>query len=212
MSESDIDSDSDVRGRFIPRYREPMFDEEMQIDDRPPAYDEVPVRDEKDDGYRSKSLRDAVARLDGGLESDDEEGCGDTKKYWCFLCHIRQHPKKTKYTAFSQLRTWMRCHFENEIGPRVFCEKVQMLYNSKLRRYVDGQPHWHKRSIWDHVTVHSMDPFYMEKSRVRARKTMLDQILETQVYEVNKDTGKGRINEKGAKFALAVMKTFKTGR
>lgn len=179
-------------------------------DDDPPSYDTAQADIKYEDGFRYRPLIDAMfrdAKDLGSDDEDDEDEGGDVN--WCFLCYLRKNPKTSSFDAFSDMVTWMRKNFENEMGPRAYCEAVQAQYNDKLREHFEGDRHWHKQSIWNHVTVHTLDPFYAKKKQERAQKTIIDVILRSQVYQVHAIDGTERIDMRAARAVFQLMKHTK---
>lgn len=149
-------------------------------------------------GFVAQPLMNAIF----GDTSDDTD--------WCFLCDMKQDPKKAEASYyFTELLKWMEENYGENIAPRHYCQQAQNWYNVHLKPYVHEAKEWSLRSIWKHVTKHINSPVYTKKTYRRILKTAVDEMADNMLYEVHEDSGQRRINLKVLAQIRQTMKATK---
>lgn len=133
---------------------------------------------------------------------------------FCFLCWFGTQPGDRGRDPDMNTLELMMTQNLLLVEPGFLVAQIQDFYNRKLRDRIPRRQlrrEWHRRTIWQHITHHRMDPRFVTMSTARALNTMRMQLEESGLCMAPDDgapEGARRLDTANARTYLSIVKAL----
>lgn len=134
---------------------------------------------------------------------------GKRRAPFCFLCWFGSNANDRSRDVDMETLETMINHNMSTVDPAFLTTQIQNFYNRRLRHRITDKRlirPWHRRTIWQHITHHRLDPSFVAMSTARALNEMRMQLEESGLCLVEGGDDRRRLDVGNIRLYLNITK------
>lgn len=168
-----------------------------------------PSADEDDDQTEEQSVSSRASGVSRPRERAPRERPKRKRRPFCFLCWFGSNANDRSRDVDLETLETMINHNMTTVDPEFLTAQIQSFYNRRLRRRITekrlARP-WHRRTIWQHITHHRLDPSFVAMSTARALNEMRMQLEDSGLCLVEGGEEKRRLDVGNIRMYINITK------